>query len=478
MSADPRYLWALVAACSVAVIALIISAQLAFWVGFFGIVGWWAWGAPRSAIYLFIVLAPILPMLKITQTLGTFTLVKDVIILLLFTKLFLLPLLVKKLPYRRNILAGPILVLLAWSAVAAVRSDVPLLGLLRARDIVLYILLYLAVLYLPRDKRFNKDALVWFLLSAVIIGGLGWYQFFALPDSAVLRFDPAREIWIPRVSSVMAHPSIFGQYLILVSLGLASMVVTGQRGRPLAAGLLLLGVPLVYYTFARAVWLGYAAGLGVMATASVWRFGPRRKKITVALRGGLLSLGILIVLAGANLTNVGVFVRSAFDPTYGSNAERIEFLARLISPVTAVEAMVGAGLGDVLVQNFREVNISTFDIASGGSRAVQLAKDRTLVDNQWLKTFIEMGLVGILIYLWLYWRVVRSSYLLTTNYKLTATRVIGLWALGFSTAFIVQAFFIDIWDIFPTNAAFWLMAALVSPMQIQCDDEDEEMYPN
>lgn len=470
MSTNPRYLWALVVACSVAVIALIVSAQLAFWVGFFAVLGWWAWLAPRQAIYLFIVLAPILPMLKITQTIGTFTLVKDIIILVLFTKLFLAPLIMKKLPYRRNILVGPILALLAWSAVAAVRSEVPLLGLLRARDIVLYVLLYLAVLYLPRDKRFYKDALVWFLLSAAIVGGLGWYQFFVLPDSAVLRFDPAREIWIPRVSSVMAHPSIFGQYLILASLGLAALFVTSQRGRWRWAGLWLLFAPLVYYTFARAVWLGYAAGLGIMAIALLWDFSPGRKKISVVWRGGLLLLGILIVLAGANLTNVGVFVRSGLDPTYGSNAERIEFLARLISPVTATEAMMGAGLGDVLVQNFREVNISTFDIASGASRAVQLTKNRTLVDNQWLKTFVEMGFVGILIYLWLYWRMVRHSWLLATSYQLPATRMLGLWGLGFTAAFVSQAFFIDIWDIFPTNAAFWIMAALVSREQIRAQN--------
>jgi hypothetical protein len=159
-------------------------------------------------------------------------------------------------------------------------------------------------------------------------------------------------------------------------------------------------------------------------------------------------------------------LRSAVDPTYASNAERLEFLARLIAPLTPAQALFGAGLGDVVVQNFRMADVDSFDIVSGASRSVQLAKDATLVDNQYLKTFIELGLAGILMYAWLYWRVAKGSYLLATNYQLPTAQAIGLWSLGFLAAFLIQAFFIDIWDIFPTNLAFWVVAGLVSREQI------------
>jgi hypothetical protein len=130
------------------------------------------------------------------------------------------------------------------------------------------------------------------------------------------------------------------------------------------------------------------------------------------------------------------------------------------------QALFGAGLGDVTLQNFREVDVTAFDVTSGASRTVQLAKNATLVDNQYLKTFIEMGLAGLLLYAWLYWRVFRGA-LRVTGYELPTTRIIGLWGIGFLASFLVQAFFIDIWDIFPTNLAFWLIAALVSREQVK-----------
>ena len=66
-----------------------------------------------------------------------------------------------------------------------------------------------------------------------------------------------------------------------------------------------------------------------------------------------------------------------------------------------------------------------------------------------------------MIYAWMYWRLAKAAFK-TQNSKLKIQNVINLWAVGFLAAFVIQGFFIDIWDIFPTNAAFWIVAALVS----------------
>lgn len=470
----PEYSWALVVTLAAAVVALIVNLQLAFFLGFFAILGWWTWRNPHQALCLFIIVAPLLPMFKITQTIGTVTLLKDVIILVLLVKVFIIPLLTKRLPYRRNILFGPIVALIAWTAFATLQADSLVLGILRARDIVLYVMLYFVVLYVPHSKQFYRQALTWWLISVTIVSALGYYQFFAVPDSAVLRFDPARQIWIPRVSSAMAHPSIFGQYLITVSALLAALTVYRVKRWPVAFIGWVALLPLVYLTYSRAVWLGYVAAAAAMGLAYLWiRVRLSRHIPWRGWGAGILGVAVVIGLM-LQFTSVGIFVRSTIDPTYGSNAERLEFLARLIAPLTNTQALIGAGLGDVLLQNFREVDVDAFDIASGASRSVQLAKDATLVDNQYLKTFIEMGLVGLLLYGWLYWRLLKGSWLLTTHYQLLTTRVIGLWALGVLAAFVIQAFFIDIWDIFPTNAAFWIVAALVAREQIPYTEEHEE----
>lgn len=468
--------WALVATLAIAMIALVLNLQLAAFVGFFIILGFWSWQQPLPALYLLIIVAPLLPMLKITQTAGTMTLLKDVIILTLFFKLVVVPLATKQLAYRRNILLAPLVALVVWVSIGVLQADSLLLGLLRARDIVLYVLLYFVILNLPRRRGWYKEALTWFLVSVAIVGAFGWYQFFVVPASTVLRFDPARQIWIPRVSSIMAHPSILGQYLVTASTLLVALLpFARRRTAPALVALAVFLLPLVYFTFSRAVWLGYAAGLAAMAVVYTWTKIQQTTRTGVPWKiGTMVLIGIIIAFASAvQFTSLGVFVRSAFDPTYTSNAERLEFLVRLIAPVTATPALFGAGLGDVIAQNFRSVDITTFDVASGSSRAVQLAKNATLVDNQYLKTFIELGLAGLLIYAWLYWRVARAAFGIA-NYELRIPKITGLWSLGFLAAFLIQGFFIDIWDIFPTNMAFWIVAALVSREQVPYTSTDEE----
>lgn len=457
------FAWMLVGVIASAFISFFISFQAGIFLLFFLIVAWWVWENPENGFLLFIVIAPMFLMLKITQTISTATLMKDVIILTLFLKMFLVPLFKKRLSYHRNIFMAPLVALVGWTAVEMLRADSLIMGVLRSRDIVLYVLLYFAVLYLPASLDVMKRRLKWFLLSLVVVLVLGVYQWFFAMDSAVLRFDPAREVWIPRLSSIMAHPSIFGQYLI-VGIGLlgAIFLAGGSRKKWLLG---LSGAVIaffIYLTYSRAVWMGLIAGFGLMAGAVLLSRIKIKADIKKTWRyfavGGAVCVLVFVVMF--RFTPVGVFMRSAFDPTYGSNEERLEFMARLVAPMSNSEAIFGAGLGDVLAQNFRTVDLKAYDIVVGSARAVQLAKNRTLVDNQYLKTFVEMGLVGLLIYGWVYWVYLKGAWKCVLGSK--AKKIVGFWALGFLGAFVVQGFFIDIWDIFPTNAAFWITAAMVA----------------
>lgn len=455
---NATYAWALLAVIVSAIISLFISAQLGFFVLLFATLAWWVWENPEEGFLFFLITAPLLPMFKATQTIDTLTLAKDVIILALFARVFAWPLLTRQLSYRRNILFAPMVALAAWTAVALLRADSPLVGILRARDIALYALLYLAILYLPHNPRVMRQRFKWFAVSLAVALSHALYQLWFAQDSAILRFDPMSNMWIPRLASTLGHPSVFGHYLILAGSLLAATALTVKsiRARLLTAAWLAL-LPFVYLTYSRAAWLGW----GIMTMILVGTRFIASSQGFNKLNPYKISFSFLIIFllfTTLLIAPAGKFLRSTLTVDYASNQERLEFLVRLIAPITNTDALFGRGLGDVTAQNFRQINLGTIDVVSGQARSVQLAKSRTLVDNQYLKTFVEMGLIGTLIYLWLYWRVLQSSWR-------TRSSPIGLAGLAFFSAFIIQAFFIDIWDIFPTNAYFWILAALVSADQ-------------
>jgi len=202
-----------------------------------------------------------------------------------------------------------------------------------------------------------------------------------------------------------------------------------------------------------------------MAVIYIWQWLRSREIIRASQIWKIISVSgaslIILLFITLKFTPVGTFLRSSFDPNYSSNQIRLDFVARLIAPMTNTDALVGKGLGDVVVQNFRVTDVSGVDIATGNAQEVQLSKDSTLVDNQYLKTFVEMGLVGLLIFAWIYWRFWKSAFQALTQ-PTPYANIIGLWGIGFLIAFLIQAFFVDIWDVFPTNALFWIVAGLLS----------------
>jgi len=434
----------------------------------FAATGWWVWQNPREAVLFFIVLAPILPMLKFTQAGGAITLLKDVIILTLFIRLVAWPLVTKTLAYRYNPLVSPLIALGTWVILGMLRADNVLLGVLRARDIILYVLLYLAVVQLPLTRSYIRSIMRWAGASLAVVLMLGVYQWFGAGDSAVLRFDPERLIWIPRISSVFAHPSVFGEYLLAAVAWLTAgwLVIKRQQIR-IAFFIASIGLlPFIFLTYSRGVWIGYVATMATIAVAYVFsRSGRDFKRIFSGATMRSLGIGLLIIAATSYMfTPVGTFIRSSLDPTYASNAERLEFAARLIAPLSTTDALIGVGLGDVTAQNFRSVSVTTAAIAAGDARDVQLAKNATLVDSQHLKTFVELGFFGLLIYAWVYTQAVKASWQAALQDKVPI-KILGLTTLGFIASFIIQGFFIDTWDIFPTNAIFWILAGLTIASQ-------------
>jgi hypothetical protein len=459
-----KFSWAILALVSALFTALFISLQAGVGIIAFSIIAWWVWEYSEEGLLLLIVVSPLLPLLKVTQTLGDITLIKDVIIITLFFRTFLVPLFNKTLPYRHNAFLAPIIALAGWAVIEAIHAPSHVLGLLRIRDIILYIMLYFGVLFLSHTKKIMKTRALWAIVTFAVVMALGAIQLKLFPDSTTLRFDPVRQLWIPRMGSTFGHPTPFAEFIVTAEMLCIGYILAGYKNikKRLAVLILLIAtLPLLYYTYTRASWIALVLGVCMIGATLLLRknkgFRIRPKHIAITA-----LIFVLTIVGVLRFSHVGTFLRTSFDPTYASNADRLGFITQLISQTSNTDAIIGKGLGSSITQTNNASDATALDITSGDSRSIQLSKDATLVDNQYLKTFIEMGVIGVVFTLWLFWRFFRISWHLSRNRISSLSRLLGIAGVGFITAFTIQALFVDIWDVYPTNAIFWILAALIS----------------
>ncbi|TSC72428.1 MAG: hypothetical protein G01um101438_512 [Parcubacteria group bacterium Gr01-1014_38] len=411
------------------------------------------WRYPWPAFLLLIATAPFLLILKATVVLGPLTVLKDVVILTLFLQSLrgggsLLP----------PALRVPVLALVAWDLVTFVRADAFALGLLRLRDLLLYIpLLVIAARQIHTTER-QRTFFTVFLGTAGLILLLAGIQRLQFPDSMVLRFDAARQVWIPRVSSVLAHPNHLGGYLVF-TLALAA-AVTGIRGLPrglrLGAGILTAaGLVATTLTYSRSAWIAVPVALISAAVLPRVALAPR------AVGAAFLTM-VLFGSAVLAVPRVRQFVRAVADPAYQSNKTRLEIAAGSLVGISNVGAVIGEGLGDTTTLLQRTAEISLYDIVSAGAQEVQVAKARTFVDNGVVKTWVEQGAIGLVIVGWIAAHLVRLGLLALRHATDPETRAIGVAATAAVCGLAVLWLFLDVTDMFPANLYFWTFAGLVA----------------
>lgn len=410
------------------------------------------WLSPWIAFLLLTAGAPFFLILKATVVFGIPTLLKDIVILTLFVRVFRMP-----ATRRLGPLIVPILLFVAWSVLSFLRAESATLGLLRLRDLLLYVPLILVAARLVSGPERLRNWILTFSGSAALVLVLALVQRLWFVDGAVLRFDPVRSVWIPRAAGVLAHPNILGAYLLFV-LPLTVACTAFLRGRAARLSSLALGVCALgglLATYSRGPWLAAAAsllgGIGLFAIA-------RRPRMAMgaALLVGLIGCTVLAV------PRTRAILGSALDPAYASNRTRLEILAGVLAGVSNVGAVVGEGLGDTVTLLGRTTDISLYDIVAASAREAQTAKARTFVDNAVLKTFLEQGTVGLVLGAWVAVRLVMQCVRVLRQEHAPERSAVAL-AFGATTVGLaVLGLFLDVPDVFPVNLYFWTFAGLVA----------------
>jgi O-antigen ligase len=231
-----------------------------------------------------------------------------------------------------------------------------------------------------------------------------------------------------RVKSTFTHPNPLAIYLtILIVTGVA--LISRVRGIRLAAALppLAAGLVVLVGTYTRSAWIAVVAGLLVVGIL-------QSKRLVALMWVGLIAVVLIAPSTAARFQDLGENTRPSGQPA-NSLIWRFEYwtaaLQQADNPVT------GIGLGGVSV-------------------STQEAKEP---HNDFVRVFVETGLVGLAAYLWFCAAMVGLARQNVSAARTGLARGLGVGVAGAVTAFIVLSV---VSNVLTQLVVLWYVAALAT----------------
>jgi len=267
---------------------------------------------------------------------------------------------VSKIPLVRPV--GALLAVFSVGVLYAPDAGVAFQGWLRT---VSAFVLYLLVVDMLRDRKRTASVVGAILVSAVVPVLVGLYQI-------VVGGANQDTEGFSRITATFVHPSPYAIYLVtLLPLAIVAFLHARSDLSRLGLGLLMMAMMVcLVATFTRGAWIGFLVALLVMAA--------------VKYRGALLLVPALVLLILIAVPPVQERFAELGGP-YSSWDWRTNQWADALSIQSVWQRMTGAGLGAV-----------EYHLASEAH-------------NDYLKVWVEAGVLGSLAFFWLYASLLRTA---------------------------------------------------------------------
>ena len=306
-----------------------------------------------------------------------------------------------------------------------------------------FMLTYFMAANSVRSRQMAQKTVLALMLSCFAASMLGVYQNFVGVESTASWIDSEMFAEIgSRVVGPFDNPNVFGEYLIML-LPLAVALVLTRRGAQRLIGIavtLAAGAALVY-TWSRGAWLGAMASIGLLL---------------VLYHAVLLRLVVPAIVA---LPFVAAALPSAI-------VSRLTSIGNLADTSTAYRVSIWTASVNMLKDIF-ESGIGTGSAAFSAvypAYALGGAAYALHAHNLYLQIFVELGVVGIAVFvlmLFFFFRSVFSCYR-TLDDRAQATTILAM-GLGVF-ALLVQGLTDNVWYNSRIVLLFWLLMGLVIGM--------------
>ncbi len=347
--------------------------------------------------------------------------------------------------FPRTDLDLPVMLFLALTLVSALFSDEPARGVQQCAGGWTVSGLYLMAACGGQRKLMWRLMQVLFA-AAVVVGLYGIFQHltgvdFIRPGRPLMSLELAgRTVWFPR--GAFSHYQTFSNvFYLLFCLALAQGIHsrTGREPRLWKGAALVLGAVMVL-SYTRGIWLAALGALVFQASLSGWR---------KASRVAAAAAAVIVVLAFASAG--GLSGRAGTIAEVEGNVERL-LLWETTWNMIRDRPLLGVGVGNYQKGQDRYLR-----------EDVPATMTRSHSHNNLLQVTVERGVFGLMLFLWIWYLIVKKGFQLLGHLRREGGRNYGL-ALGGLTGLL--GFFVD--GLFQNNFGdtevvilFWLVVGLL-----------------
>lgn len=312
----------------------------------------------------------------------------------------------------------------------------PTIGFFYVLKFVEYVFVYFAATNFIRDKAQLRRLVIAMLITAILVALF-----------AIAQIPAGGRVTAP-FEGETGEPNTLGGYLIVMIALFGGLLVSSQSlrsGLRYALGIVVLGIPFLY-TLSRASYLGmFVVAVGLVLFS--------RQKIIATF--SVISLLLALLL----LAPPSVVERISY--TFGGqSAQTGQMRIGSVRLDTSTSARL-ASYGDIL-SDFPEHPILGYGVTGYG-----------FIDGQYAKVLIEMGIVGLLVFLWLLHSLFRQGWDALNSARNQWERGLCIGFLSGLAGLCLHAVASNTFIIVRIMEPFWFMAGTMTILHLFNTTEPE-----
>jgi O-antigen ligase len=311
------------------------------------------------------------------------------------------------------------------------------------RAIVQYMLWFFVVIQLVDDEKAARNVTVVYVLIAGAMAIHGVIQYIVGAPMPAGWIDQNEMSVRTRVYSILTSPNIFGCMMTMSIPMAASLALDSHKkfGKLIFGFLAFMMVCSLVFTFSRGAWIGFVVAAGVYVLLKDKRL--------------IIPCIILAVIVLVCVPSVGNRISYMLSPEYIESSLRG---GRLVRWLTGLEILkfypwMGVGLGQFG---------GAVAMNNGTSFLVGYTDTKTFyMDNYFLKTAVESGIIGFVAFVILMYCVIINGYRTIKLAKDNTTKQLSIGILAGLCGVITHNWVENIFEVPLMTSLFWIFAAVM-----------------